>query len=72
MSLTGIVNAADFRESVLDQRDLLAEKSDRQVTETGPSASSAPDVGIQELRDAVLRIEALLTRIADRSGTPGG
>ncbi|MEJ2516358.1 MAG: PH domain-containing protein [Gammaproteobacteria bacterium] len=70
VSLTGIVRASEFREAVLDQRDLLAEKSGHQVTETGPPAPSTPDAGIQELRDAVLRIEALLTRIADRDRTP--
>jgi putative membrane protein len=71
VSLTGIVQAADFRETVLDQRDLLAEKEDRRGEQGGVSTPAAPDATVQELRDAVLRIEALLTRIAEGDRNTG-
>mgnify|MGYP000007982088 CR=1 FL=1 len=56
LSIIGIVDAPDFRQSVLTQRDALHD---------GPKRKRSTDTGddrdpIDEIRDAVLRIEKLL------------
>ena len=64
MSIIGIVDAPDFRQAVLEQRDQLDRRrgsgSDR--AERQPSDADLAAGPIAEIRDAVLRIEALLQR----------
>lgn len=59
VSLTGIVNAPEFREQVLAQRDVVAERLDRDTPEAGPTSDGSVMV---EIRDSLLRIEGLLAK----------
>jgi putative membrane protein len=63
VSLTGIVLAQEFRETVLAQRDKVAEKSEptagERQTPSAPTADGTVAV-LEELRDSVRRIERLL------------
>lgn len=68
VSLIGIEQAMEFREAVLDQRDHLAEKTDSAGDASATLVSGAADATLQELRDSVLRIEAMLARLEQRSG----
>lgn len=67
VSLMGIEQAQNFREAVLDQRDRLAEKTDPADANPPAPAAGSGDAALQELRDSVLRIEALLNRLSERS-----
>ena len=60
VSLTGIVEAEDFRETVLAQRDRMADQ--KKVGDSGEAGAAAAPTGdaLAELRDSVLRIEGLL------------
>ena len=65
VALTGIQNAPEFRETVLAQRDLLAERQQQQVSQSeSPSAGSAEL--LTEIRDVLLRVEGLLKQ--ERNG----
>lgn len=73
VALTGIVQAEDFRETVLDQRDAMMAKALNQdeggsVRATSSTGDTGPDPALAELRDSVLRIEALLKDLSDRRG----
>jgi putative membrane protein len=72
VALIGIEHAMEFREAVLDQRDRVAEKSaSSEPAEAGSVAAGSSDAALQDLRDSVLRIEALLTRMAERPEARG-
>lgn len=65
VALTGIQNAQEFREVVLAQRDLLAERQKQQLS--SDSATSAGSAALLvEIRDVLLRVEHLLQQ--DRNG----
>lgn len=57
VSLTGIVNAQDFREAVLAQRDAVSASSSPKSTEPSQRESKDATSVLQEIRDALLRIE---------------
>lgn len=72
VALIGIEQAMEFREAVLDQRDRVAEKSaSSEPAEAAAVAAGSSDAALQDLRDSVLRIEALLTRMAERPEARG-
>jgi len=57
VSLTGIENAEDFREAILQQKDKVAEQTrSTATTATGPSSEQS----LEKLTASVERIEALL------------
>jgi len=57
VSLTGIENAEDFREAILQQKDKVAEQArSTATTATGPSSEQS----LEKLTASVERIEALL------------
>lgn len=60
VSLTGIVDAKSFRESVLNQRDAVSATSSQSVPEAVRQEPFGADVLLSEIRDALLRIEARL------------
>jgi putative membrane protein len=71
VSLTGIVKAQAFREAVLRQRELMA----RHDPDDGPGKAAAPRDGteqqlLSDMRDSLLRIEALLKKDGNRSDPP--
>lgn len=70
VSLTGIVQAPEFRKAVLDQRDALAERKPSAEPSADPSAPPAQDPALAELRDSVLRIEGLLSQLLQTRPRP--
>ena len=69
VSLTGILNAEDFRETVLAQRDALSDRSAPGLTsvpaqEAHAIAPSTDTAVLTEIRDALLRIEAKINNPA--------
>lgn len=70
VALVGIEQAMEFREAVLDQRDRIAEKA-HSPGDYADASPAAPDAVLRELRDSVLRIEVLLTRMTDRRDPTG-
>ncbi|MEE4300269.1 MAG: PH domain-containing protein [Pseudomonadales bacterium] len=60
VNIVGLKAAADFREAVLDQRDRLEAQAPANAPEDG-SQQDMMSLG-REIRDALLRIEAGLTR----------
>lgn len=64
VSLTGIKDVKDFRETVLEQRDTLRESKPREAVPASPSAQSEDQKSLlTDIRDSLQRIETLL---ADR------
>jgi putative membrane protein len=63
--LIGIVDAKKFRQTVLSQRDQVSEKSEPQLAAPSTTESSGTET-LEEVRDSLLRIEALLKSRADR------
>lgn len=61
LSLTGIVDAQGFRESVLAQRDAISSKEPVQKHTLGGPSKNDERV-LEEIRDALLRIEGNLSR----------
>lgn len=59
VSLTGIVNAPDFREAVLNQRDAL-DAAPQPDASSAPASS--PEALLTEIRDTLLRIESSLKK----------
>lgn len=57
--LPGVVDALEFRDAVMRQRDLVTGSR-----EDGPEREGAEEGTLTEIRDALLRIEALLGRRA--------
>lgn len=59
VALTGIVDAEEFREAVLKQRDILAGKAFRLSSESIPADSSQPSqiALLTEIRDSLRRLE---------------
>ena len=68
VSLTGIVAAKEFREAVLAQRDALASTSSESGSAglTRAESRGSDDTVLVEVRDALLRIEALLEQKTPR------
>lgn len=60
VSLTGIIDAKAFREAVLAQRDALGTVSPEAGGGTGRPPAQGDAAVLVEVRDALLRIEALL------------
>jgi putative membrane protein len=60
VSLTGIVDAKDFRETVLAQRELISALAVPVAPESSPQGSEADRIVLTEIRDALLRIEKKL------------
>ena len=57
VSLTGIIDAKAFRETVLNQRDVNAATSSQSSPEAGQQGSSDASSLLSEIRDSLLRIE---------------
>ncbi len=65
VSMVGIVDAADFREAILKQKDVISEKGNRSSAETPDQSSD-----LAELTASVKRIEAMLEKLVNNhSGT---
>jgi putative membrane protein len=65
--LVGIRNARDFRDAVLTQRDrVVGSAEERGGAATGPAGEGV----LGEIRDALLRIEARLTRVNGDGAAP--
>jgi len=62
MRVTGIVDGRAFRDRVLDQRDALVEREERQAGEAAEAAAPADGDTLREVRDILLRIESKLDR----------
>lgn len=62
MSLTGIIDARKFREMVLDQRDLITDKSNQ------PSSLSVPKDGDHELIPYLQKMQSTLESIEAKLG----
>lgn len=60
VSLIGIVDAKDFRETVLKQRDHMAEQSGSRASSSTDESAVSGSATLEEVRDSLLRIEALL------------
>jgi putative membrane protein len=69
VSLTGVVQAKEFREAVLTQRDALAEGYVQRGTEQAGGRSPA-DSNLDEVLASLQRIESLLQRIAGAAREP--
>jgi putative membrane protein len=65
VSLTGIIDAKSFRESVLNQREAIAATSSHSPPETGRQEPSDASSLLSEIRDSLLRIEAKLDRTSE-------
>lgn len=66
VSLTGIVGAEEFRESVLAQRDALKAPPSSSPAQGGDSKQAADsDALLREIRDSLLRIESLVRNAGD-------
>jgi putative membrane protein len=63
VSMLGIVNAADFREKILEQKDSL---QDAQTSNKEPINTTLQANDIAELTSSVKRIEGLLTAILNK------
>lgn len=66
VSLIGIVDAKEFRETVLKQRDQMAEKAGSHTGSTPDTSAVAGSATLEEVRDSLLRIEALLAARTDK------
>ena len=60
VALTGIIDAKDFREAVLAQRDLVSGQAPPHPSGDEPSSALSQAETLLEVRDSLLRIEALL------------
>lgn len=63
-SLVGVVDALEFRDSVLNQRDLVVASGSGAPAAQAPAGASGSDATLEEIRDSLLRIERML---ADRA-----
>jgi len=66
VALTGIVDAKSFREAVLTQRDLVSGLLSSHPSSDEPPIDSSQATTLEEVRDSLLRIEALLTAVTDQ------
>lgn len=64
VSLVGIVDAKDFREAVLAQRDEVATVPGTRSGENVASSTPGEPQALTDVRDSLLRIEALLSDMA--------
>lgn len=62
VSLIGIVDAKRFREAVLAQRDLLADRKSSGTAPEPGASSPGRDTALVEIRDCLLRIEGMLAQ----------
>ena len=62
VSLTGIVDAKSFRETVLNQRDALSTSPGQTVAELPAGDLSGAAPLLTEIRDSLLRIESMLEK----------
>ena len=67
VALIGIVDAKDFRQTVLAQRDQVSEKPDSQLAASTTESSGTET--LEQVRDSLLRIEALLKSRADKASS---
>jgi putative membrane protein len=70
VALIGIVDAKKFREAVLAQRDHVTEKPDAMPAKGQDLQSSPESETLEEVRDSLLRIEALLASRAEKNNGP--
>ena len=61
MNIIGIVNAVEFRKSVLDQRDRLAQGSKSTPDQTSPEPTNEQNEVLTEIRDLLVKIESKLS-----------
>jgi putative membrane protein len=66
VSLTGIVGAKNFRETVLARREALSESSSPATSERPLQATDGTSPVLEEIRDALLRIEENLKASSTR------
>ena len=62
VQVQGIIGAREFRQKVLDQKDLMAGQSKSPSDSPSVSSSAHDDSTLNEIRDSLLRIEKLLTK----------
>lgn len=65
VSMLGIIQAADFREQILAQKDRL---QDTPTANKNPAISSSQNTDMAELVQSVKRIEGLLEKLIDKEG----
>jgi putative membrane protein len=70
VALIGIVDAKDFREAVLAQRDKMAEKPESRPAEVQDIKGVTGTATLEEVRDSLLRIEALLSSRSEQNNGP--
>ncbi len=66
LSLTGVIDAKSFRESVLKQRAKLSEATSPSASRAEPQAQVDPAQLLGEIRDSLLRIEATVKKVDNR------
>lgn len=63
VALTGIVDATEFREAVLKQRDILAAKESATSTPSAPASNQSDQIRLlTDIRDTLQRVEEKLDR----------
>ncbi|MAC19961.1 MAG: hypothetical protein CMJ23_09870 [Phycisphaerae bacterium] len=68
VSLLGIKNTDEFRQTVLARRDLISGGAPNPLgAESVTNAAETPSPRLEQISETLLRIEASLERIADRS-----
>jgi putative membrane protein len=66
VALTGIVDAKGFRETVLAQREIVAGSPPARSDATGTQDDFASDATLVEIKDSLLRIEAMLAKAQEQ------
>ena len=70
VALTGIVDAKSFREAVLAQRDLVSGQIATHPSSVEPPSGSSQAATLVEVRDSLLRIEQLLSKLIKKEADP--
>ena len=66
VNLTGIVDAVDFREKVLNQRDAVSAKTPEIAAPPAAPDASGTEALLGEIRDSLARIETAIDKAAQR------
>jgi putative membrane protein len=66
VNLTGIVDAVDFREKVLNQRDAVSAKTPEIAAAPAAHDASGTEALLGEIRDSLARIETAIDQAAQR------